>query len=78
MASKVNFLRARGLATITAADVDIAPVADALYCITAGDAIITDLNGTVSTVPMTAGQTLPVGIVRLANASTGTYFGLYE
>ena len=72
MATKVNFLRARGLDTITAADADIAPAADALYCITAGTAVITDLNGNVNSVPMTAGQTLPVGIVRLAAASTGT------
>lgn len=77
-ATKNNFLRARGIKLLTAIDADLEPFADAFLCTTTGNAVITDLNGNVSTVPMIAGQTLAVGIQRLALASTGVYFGLYE
>ena len=78
MATQNNFLRARGITSLTAADTDLEPFAGALLCTAPGSAVITDLNGNVETVPMLAGQTLAVGIKRLALASTGTYFGLFE
>ncbi len=78
MASQINFLRARGLKLLTAADADLVPFADAIMCTTAGTAVLTDLNGIVTSVPMLAGQTLALGIKRLALASGGVYYGLYE
>lgn len=78
MATQINLLRSRGIKSLTAADSDIEPFADSLLCTTAGNAVITDLNGNISTVALLAGQTLAVGIKRLASASTGAYFGLYE
>ena len=80
MASKINFLRARGIGAITPHDSNaIEPAADAILCVVAGSCVITDLNGDISTVPMLAGQTLPVGVVLMASTgTTGTYFGLYE
>ena len=79
-ASKNNFLRARGIGAITPHDSNaLEPAADALLCTVAGNAVITDLNGDISTVAMLAGQTLPVGVQLLAaTGTTGTYFGLYE
>lgn len=79
-ASKVNFLRARGIGAITPHDSNsLVPTADAILCVAAGSVVITDLNGDISTVPMLAGQTLAVGISLVASTgTTGTYFGLYE
>jgi len=73
-----NLFRARGIKGLTAQDADLLPFADSLLCVSAGTAVITDLNGAITTIPLLAGQTLHVGVQRLALASTGTYFGLYE
>lgn len=80
MATKVNFLRARGIGAITPHDSNsLEPIADAILCVVAGSVVITDSNGDISTVPMLAGQTLPVAVSLVASTgTTGTYFGLYE
>lgn len=54
-------------------------VADAVLCLTAGSAVILDAAGSAAlTVPMTAGQLLPLRVVRInSTGTTGTYAALY-
>ena len=58
--TKNNFLRARSIGALTAADVDIEPFTGAILCTTAGNAVITDLSDVVTTVPLLAGQSYSI------------------
>lgn len=79
MASKVNFLRARTYAAITAADEDLERVADAIYCGGEGTIIITDDANNVTTVTMVAGGIWPGLVKRVAEGSDATEIvALYE
>ena len=62
---------------ITAADSDFTQGPIAIRCLTAGNCIATDEEGTTLTYAMAVGEMLPTLIVRIAAASTGTYTGHY-
>jgi hypothetical protein len=58
--------------------VNLAVPTDAIVVATAGNLVFVDEAGTATTVTMTAGQFLPLKVVRInATSSTGTAAGLY-
>jgi len=77
MPTKVNFHRGNGCQVVEKANQDLTPNLDYLMCVSSGNAVITDLMDQISIVPMLAGETLFVGIKRLAFVSTGEYAAIY-
>lgn len=70
-----NFTRRQ--VAISAADTDFVQGPMAIRCLTAGNCVATDEDGTTITYAMVAGEMLPTLIARIAAASTGTYTGHY-
>ena len=70
--SKVNLLSANAASAITPADSDLPRIADRLYSGGGGTLVVTDMEGTVTTVTLIAGGYLDLRVSRVASASTAT------
>lgn len=63
----------RSFFALVASDATILPDGHGVVCLTSGNCIVDNAGDTELTIPMTAGQWLPISPKRLKAASTGTY-----